>query len=386
MVPKSQNSTDPSGPQRAELDRVVDTLSTISSDLLESYHALKAKADRVENELQRANEELEERVSELQAILQALPTGVIVRDETGSVAHVNGAAREMLGTGEADLPTFAESSPASNSHEWSRPDGTRVVLSTRRSEMRTPSGKVFGSVEILDDQTELTRLTERVHRMDKMAALGTMAAGIAHEIRNPMNAIKGFSDLLERQDFEAREKRWARNISAGVNEVETIIHSMLTFADPEPLRLETVDAEELVQSAIAAATDHLGESDAWTIDSHCYALEFVGDRIKLRQALRNLISNSIDSQPDGGRILVELFLEGEVVCCAVSDAGPGISPEVLPRLSDPFFTTRAEGTGLGLTLVHTIAQLHGGRLHATSDPSSLGGARLSIRIPFVPCP
>lgn len=386
MVPRSNNSTDPAGPQRAELDRVVHTLSTISSELLESYHALKAKADRVENELQRANEELEERVTELQAILQALPTGVVVRDESGSVAHVNGAAREILGTSEDELPTLAELESTANGHEWTRPDGGRVVLSTRRKEMRTPNGKFFGSVEILDDQTELTRLTERVHRMDKMAALGTMAAGIAHEIRNPMNAIKGFSDLLERQDFEAREKRWAKNISAGVNEVETIIHSMLTFADPEPLRLETVDAEELVEAAIAAATDHLEDRERWTIESHCYALEFVGDRIKLRQALRNLISNSIDSQPDGGRILVELLLDGEVVCCRVSDAGPGIPPEVLPRLSDPFFTTRAEGTGLGLTLVHTIAQLHGGRLHATSEPSSLGGARLSIRIPFVPSP
>jgi two-component system sensor histidine kinase AtoS len=170
-----------------------------------------------------------------------------------------------------------------------------------------------------------------------------------------------------------------------VSEIETIIQSMLTFADPEPLHSEVVDSEELIQSAIEAATVHLDENK-WQIEVECYALEFVGDRIKLRQALRNLISNAIEAMPDGGRIRVELFVDDDQVCCRVSDNGPGISSEDVRRLTDPFFTTRAEGTGLGLTLVHTIAEVHGGRLHVSPEPSALGGAHFSIRIPFVPSP
>lgn len=375
---------------REELDRVMSALSNISSDLVESYHELARKADRVENELEKANAQLVERVAELEAILQALPTGVVVRDANGRVLRANDAALGILGQDVAELfcsdamPTLeASDEPV----EFMRPDGSRAVIDSRVSSIRTPLGKEFGTVEILDDRTELTRLTERIHRMDKMAALGTMAAGVAHEIRNPMNAIKGFADLLLRKETESKnestESRWASNISRGVSEIETIIQSMLTFADPEPLHSEVVDSEELVQSAIDAATIHL-EENLWTLEVECYAAEFVGDRIKLRQALRNLISNSIDAMPQGGIIRVELFVDGDQVCCRVSDNGPGISPSDAKRLTDPFFTTRAEGTGLGLTLVHTIAEVHGGRLHVSPEPSALGGAHFSIRIPFVP--
>ena len=379
---------------RAELDRVVSTLSGISHDLVESYHELAKKADRVENELAFANSELAEKVGELEAILQALPTGVVVRDESGRVLRANEAALDILGQSVEEvicgspIPMLAGEDKA---NDYTRPDGSRVVVSSRLSEMRTSLGKQFGTVEILDDQTEVTRLGQRIHRMDKMAALGTMAAGIAHEIRNPMNAIKGFADLLLRGEHDphstaagdSKATRWASNISQGVNEIEAIIQSMLTFADPEPLHSEVVDSEELLQSAIETATVHL-DSDRWKIEAQCYALEFVGDRIKLRQAVRNLISNSIEAMPDGGRILVELFLDADEVCFRVSDNGPGIAPENARRLTDPFYTTRAEGTGLGLTLVHTIAEVHGGRVHISPDASALGGAHISIRIPFVP--
>ena len=386
-MPDSQQAPSMS---REELDRVMSTLSHISSDLVESYHELARKADRVENELERTNAQLVERVAELESILQALPTGVVVRDNDGRVLRANDAALGILGQDVAELfcsDSMPSLAPSDEPVEYLRPDGTRAVIDSRVSSIRTPLGKEFGSVEILDDRTELTRLHERIHRMDKMAALGTMAAGVAHEIRNPMNAIKGFADLLLRQvdakDDESKESRWASNISRGVSEIDTIIRSMLTFADPEPLHSEVVDSEELVQSAIEAATIHL-EQDLWNIEVECYAAEFVGDRIKLRQAVRNLISNAIDAMPEGGTIRVELFVDGDQVCVRVSDNGPGISPGDAKRLTDPFFTTRAEGTGLGLTLVHTIAEVHGGRLHVSPEPSALGGAHFSIRIPFVP--
>lgn len=375
---------------REELDRVVSTLSGISDDLVKSYHELSRKADRVENELEIANTELAEKVGELEAILQALPTGVVVRDEDGRVLRANDAALNILGRSVEDLLLGSPLDPLGQQDETvelTRPDGTRAFVSSRMSSMRTPLGKQFGTVEILDDQTEVTRLSQRIHRMDKMAALGTMAAGIAHEIRNPMNAIKGFADLLLRSELHAdeanKETRWASNISKGVTEIETIIQSMLTFADPEPLNSEVVDSEDLLQAAIETATVHL-DANLWEIETECYALEFVGDRIKLRQAVRNLISNSLDAMPNGGRILVELFLDADEVCFRVSDSGPGIAPDDARRLTDPFYTTRAEGTGLGLTLVHTIAEVHGGRVNISSDASSLGGARISIRIPFVP--
>ena len=109
---------------------------------------------------------------------------------------------------------------------------------------------------------------------------------------------------------------------------------------------------------------------------------FVADRIKLRQAIRNLVANAVDAQPGGGRIEVVLAQEGDDVAIRVSDAGPGIPAEVARRALEPFFTTRADGTGLGLALVHTIAQLHGGRCDIERRPSPLGGATVILRFPL----
>lgn len=230
---------------------------------------------------------------------------------------------------------------------------------------------------------ELTRMGERVNQLDKMAALGTMAGGIAHEIRNPMNAIKGFAALLVREgQLEEKHERWARGICEGTTEVDAIITGMLSFADPEQLRLEEINAVALASEAVRSATEGLA-SDGWNIEMRVPALSFHGDRLKLRHALRNLIANAIDVQPDGGHVTIEFAQVGENARICVSDAGPGFAPDVALRATDPFFTTRAEGTGLGLALVHTIAQLHGGSFEVSPTPSPRGGATVFLTIPLV---
>jgi signal transduction histidine kinase len=102
----------------------------------------------------------------------------------------------------------------------------------------------------------------------------------------------------------------------------------------------------------------------------------------MRQALRNLIANAVDCQPDGGRIHVGFHASAGEACCEVSDAGPGIRAELRDKVCEPFFTTRPDGTGLGLAIVHTIVKLHGGRLEIAPAPSFLGGALVRIRLPL----
>ena len=148
---------------------------------------------------------------------------------------------------------------------------------------------------------------------------------------------------------------------------------------------EQLDPYLLVDSAVAAAKSGMPDDGAaWTVDVESDVPPYVGDRIKLRQAVRNLVANAMDIQPDGGRVAVRQFLDGDTVVIRVTDAGPGIPEHLRGRLLDPFFTTRAEGTGLGLALVSTIAQLHGGSLEIGSDKSELGGAEFSLRIPLSP--
>jgi len=237
---------------------------------------------------------------------------------------------------------------------------------------------------------ERVELTERLHAADKLSALGTMAAGIAHEIRNPMNAVRGFAELLCAVGaLDERARTWAQRIVEGVGEADAIIDNMLSFGSPERLRLSSVNGSELLDDAVRLALAGRKASDPpqdVDIRVRSVAPPFRGDEIKLRQAVRNLVSNAIHAQIEttGARIDVELVLEGSQVVFRVADAGPGVAAGLRTRILDPFFTTTAEGTGLGLALVSVIARLHGGSVHCSPEPSALGGALFELRVPFHP--
>jgi signal transduction histidine kinase len=239
--------------------------------------------------------------------------------------------------------------------------------------------------ELQQANHERSELAERLHAADKLAALGTMAAGIAHEIRNPLNAVRGFAELLMRAGHEGRSGAWAANIVAGVCEVDAIIDNLLSFGSPQKLRLEAVDGRELLESAARLArAEREGIEQEVSVASD--APSFAGDRIKLRQAVRNLIENALEAQSASERPRVEarLALEGRELVLRVADAGPGVPAELRARILDPFFTTHADGTGLGLALVSVIARLHGGTVQCSPRPSDLGGALFVLRLPFQP--
>jgi len=268
--------------------------------------------------------------------------------------------------------------------------------------------------ELGEANRERVELAERLHAADKLSALGTMAAGIAHEIRNPLNAVRGFAELLATRvgapgsspapgsprssvasvpppsspPLDERSQRWARHIVEGVCEVDAIIDNLLSFGSPQKLRLESIDGLELLQGAARLATRLEPGQDpaAHGIRVRCSAPPFWGDHIKLRQAVRNLLENALEAQAgtSAPRVEAELALEETELVCRVADAGPGVPAELQRRILDAFFTTHADGTGLGLALVSVIARLHGGSVQCTPSPSALGGALFVLRFPFQP--
>ena len=372
-----------------DLEETIRSFSLVLDELRRAHATLSARAERVEADLCRANAELAARVAELEAVLTNLPTGVVVRDVDGRIARANPRSLEILGVeagallGSLGCPGLAGERAGAEPRELVRGDGEALLVAGRYAEIRLEDGRTLGSVEILDDRTQVEAMRARVHRLDKMAALGTMAGGIAHEIRNPLNGARGFAALLaERVAGDSPEARWARRIIEAVDECNGIVSSMLTLADPERLTLETIDAREWVEETLEPF--RRDARPELRLTAEVAPLRFVGDRIKLRQALRNLIANAIEAQAGGGAVHVALLPEPSGWCVRVQDAGHGIPPALVERVTDPFFTTRAEGTGLGLALVHTIAQLHGGALEIGRKPSPLGGAEVRLRFPEHP--
>ena len=366
------------------LEAALQALSELGGSLLSSHRELERRAERVEAELLRTNQELE-------AILASLPTGVVVRDAAGAAVRANPAARAIAGLRADASPAELDrglrallpepEAPAWRESERACADGVRRVLATRSSPVAGG-----GSVQLLDDRTELAGLAARLHQLDKLAALGHMAGGIAHELRNPMHAAGGFATLLcARLEEGSKERHWAQLIARGVSECERILASMLTLASPSGLQLEAVDPAALLADAVRLVEEAGEPGDApMRIDVQCSAPAFAGDRVQLRQAIRNLVANACQVQPMGGRVQVAATLEDGEVVVRVADAGPGIAPELRARVLEPFFTTRARGSGLGLTLADTIARRHGGRLEIAREPSSLGGALVALAVPHRP--
>ncbi|MBI1383000.1 MAG: PAS domain-containing protein [Planctomycetaceae bacterium] len=370
------------------LSRAMERFEGLSRDLLQSYTALEQRAAHVERELAQTNRDLASKVTELdrvtrelETLLAALPTGVVVLGADGSVTRANPAALAILDCTRAEE---AQGSLEQRSLDTAVPprhvrldgrDGANRWISVRTAEVPPSECEAGARVLLLDDQTEVRRLDERVHTLDKMCALGTLAAGVAHEIRNPLSAVLGFASLLCRElPDDSRSRRWAQLIERGALETDEIVTGLLTFARPGAKSVESVDIDGLVEEVFESLRGRRDDAHLWKLECMPSGLSVECDRVKLRQALRNLVANGIEAQPKGGVVRVRAVLERDSIALTVCDNGPGVPAEIRSRVLEPFYTTRAEGTGLGLALAHTVAQLHGGRLEVTQAAGDLHGA------------
>lgn len=395
QISPEQPASPPKAARDEDVTNAITTFTNVLESLQKSHRRLEDRARHVDAELCRANEELGAKVTELdrvkqhlEAVLASIPTGVVVYDTQGRIVRANDAATDILGLGRTDLvgvdsvEGLAGSAADGTPTETLCADQNVRVLARRYSAITLDGGMAAGGVEVIEDQSALVRAKERLHRLDKTAALGTMAGGIAHEIRNPLHAIQGFAELLVREtDGDSRATRHAIRIKEGVTEIESIVASMLGIAGTGDLRVESFNVRAMIRDAVEAVMQDREAPERWTLEMVGPATTIVADRIKVRQAARNLVANACEAQATGGSIRIETVATANGVELIVSDGGPGVSPENVDRICDPFFTTRAEGTGMGLALVQRVAELHGGGLELRTPPAPLEGASFSLAIP-----
>ena len=251
--------------------------------------------------------------------------------------------------------------------------------------------------EVVRLRCELASADEQLQRSKRLSALGEMAAGIAHEVRNPLAAIQLYTSMITQDLRDHAEQfpeplRCAREIASAVRGLDGIVGDVLSFAreiEPDPATHPVADVFERVlashRPAILAANitvtklyiDTPGDADA-------SALSVFADPQMLHRALLNLVRNAVDAMaPVSGRreLTLDVREDDDGLTLTIADTGPGVDQDTIDRLFNPFFTTRATGTGLGLAIVHRIIDAHGGTVSVTDNPDAEHGAVFEVRLP-----
>lgn len=390
------------------LQEAFDYFSRQTNQLKQAYRELKEKAEQIDLELEEANRELQRKVQQLDeaynfqsSILQSIPTAVVVTDLEGRINTLNSAAESMWGVpaGWAEGRHFREVMEPHHGllegvlsgryHQEAvrreLEEDRRRIISSVACLVEDSSGRPIGAIQLDNDITRVQRLEAELRHKEKLADLGKMAAGLAHEIRKPLNGIKGFASLLERRLEEGEtEQNYVGHIVGAADRLNGMLGRLLDFARPDELNSAACDlraeAEKVVEfvraeGAVSGADLRVRVPDA--------ARHVRADADKLKQVLLNLVKNGLEAAEEGSPVTVaveaERHEEQDAVRVRVKDNGRGIEAEMLQKVREPFYSDKQGGTGLGLAIVHRILQLHGSQLQVESRPGE--GTQMAFLLP-----
>jgi two-component system sensor histidine kinase PilS (NtrC family) len=370
-----------------------------------AFVATAALAGYLAEQLRSTGERLAERESDLAAItalhesiVQSVTSGLVTLDITGRITFLNRAGEQIMGLSRREVV----GQPASRWFAAFRTDtarGETDVVGAGGAALRLGystfplvgrRGAALGAAVIFQDLTELRAMEVRLGRSERLADLGQVAAGLAHELRNPLASMMGSVELLRASSLGEEDRRLLDIVLREGGRLAQLVTEFLAFARPAPLRRAPVDVAVLAAETLEAFS-HDPAATGLTLERRLSPAPVQADADQLRQVLWNLLVNAAQAlasgaaQGGGGRI--------EVACSAgeeggatlvVSDDGPGIDPEDRAHLFTPFFTTKPEGTGLGLATIHRIVDAHGGSVTVEGERGR--GARFTVRLPAAGAP
>jgi PAS domain S-box-containing protein len=295
-------------------------------------------------------------------------------------ASVNGKPyTEVLGKSITDLLS-AKKVVERSEVRYITPSGRSIWLGLTFSPLKNSDGQTIGQILVFTDLTHLKAIESQMELRDKLSSLGEISAGIAHELRNPMGVIAGYTKLLSKK-IDAALKPTVDAISGEITVMDRIISDFLSFAKPASLAISEINLRKMIGNCISIA---VGERDDISLAVDIPDLPaFRGDEVLLRQAFINLLQNSVEAMPQGGSFSLRAFWtsdpSGSFLNIVLSDTGHGIPDEIKNKIFLPFFTTKEKGTGLGLAIVHKIIISHSGSI---SVESSGEGTAFKIRLPL----
>jgi len=328
-----------------------------------------------------------------QFILTNINSGLMVINSAGRIRSFNSAASKITGYSleevynrpvEAILPEFGpfgsddSSDVVRGETDYKKHENEVLSLGFSASRVADKDGAPLGLLIAFQDLTEYKALEEQLNRADRLAAVGRLASGLAHEIRNPLASISGSVQLLLEDEKVSNEDRHLMNIVVKeADRLSLLLSDFLNFARPSVLQLEKIDMSALVDELIVLVNAS-GQFQGVTIEKKCQGpAQMIVDPQKMNQVLWDLMINAGDAAKPDGRIRIEINgAQGEIV---IEDSGAGITDEDQEKLFEPFYTTKDKGTGLGLANVYANIEAHQGRIYV--EPGDLGGARFIIELP-----
>ena len=395
------------------LSKAFEIFSQESLRLETSYKSLNQHFQQLNLELQETNHELQNKVAELdiitqylKSILENISQGILFVDFQGIVTTYNQAARALLQLPPEDVllrsfwksfddrafgfsmrealhskraPTFSTIAYKSNALHCDLEISTTF---TAKKATQSPA-PTDGLILMMRDVTEIHQLHMIATRADRLKELGEMAAQVAHEIRNPLGGIKGFASLLKRDLADKPElQQMAAAIVEGTDNLNVLVNQVLQYARPLQPHFEVVDLiawmEDLRYHVLADPA----------VQSQNIIIEVISSDAKLplhldvalfHSAMLNLLFNAIQAMPEGGTVTIRIENRAQLTHISIADTGVGIPKENLAKIFSPFFTTKEEGTGLGLAEVQKVVQAHGGTVEVASQVGK--GATFTISIP-----
>lgn len=334
---------------------------TAAGELEAGYAALKKRAESVDLALEASNLALQQSLAEREAVFSALPIGLVALRADGSHSSNNCEAERLIAIAQSAGLDLLE-------HRTGEVAFADTVVRLRRVDL--PDGELV----LLEDRSRLEELEKEVRRLDRLAGLSELALGVAHEIKNPLNGVMGFANLLERSDDSPTMRRYAGKISKGVRAVDEIVKALLGFARPSHKPASVAPLDQVIGRVASAA--NLPRT-RWQLRGACDALV---DADALGRVMANLIRNAVEAAPRV-RLTMDATLRHGQLELLVEDDGPGIADDVAKTVFEPFVSTKQRGTGLGLALSTRVLSFLGGGLELLNPGKA--GARFLVRIPVV---
>ena len=399
-----------------EIGRLAAAFNHMATQLLQQRTAL----EEAHTGLRRQFEELADLKGYTDNILGSLTSGIVTIDLDGRVVTLNPAAELLTGffRGEAagryctelfahtpelsDLltETLASRAPiASVPLTLRRRNGSALPIEFSTAPLKGGEGKDLGVIGVFRDVTLMRQLEDDLQRSDRLAALGTLAAGLAHEIKNPLTSLLTFSRHLERKfDDPNFRERFGSVVPRELERINGIVERLLELARPARMSFTLARLPELLERAVDLYADQLDDKRIEVAREYARDVPPIqADKDALYRVFVNLVANALDAMPRGGRLTLRAgwAVSGDPLPSArrrpanrvrveVEDTGTGIEPSETDRIFNPFYTTRDSGTGLGLALAHKIVQDHGGRISFNSAPRR--GTTFTIVLPLIPEP